>query len=69
MSQEASLLLTLLQGTSSWSATLHLLRQQWQDEQEGVAAIDEQGIRAFISSLQQDGWILINEHEGASHGL
>ena len=69
LSQEASLLLALLLDAPSWSAALLTLRHQWQDEQEGEAEIDEQGIREFISTLQQDGWILINEHEGASHGF
>jgi asparagine synthase (glutamine-hydrolysing) len=69
LSQEASLLLAVLQDSSSWSVALASLRHQWQDEQEAEAEVDEQGIRAFVSTLQQDGWIIINEHEGASHGF
>ena len=69
LSQEASLLLTLLQSAPSWSAALIELRHQWEDEQEGETEIDEQGIREFVSALQQDGWIFINEHEGVSYGF
>ena len=69
LSLEASFLLALLQGVPSWSAALDTLRRQWQGKQEGEAEIDEQGIREFVSALQEEGWILINEHKGASHGF
>jgi|SRR5579859_4179592 len=69
LSQEASLLLAILQDVPSWSVALLMLRHQWEDEQEGEAEIDEQEVHAFVYGLQQDGWILINEHNGASHGI
>ena len=57
LSQEASLLLAILQSAPSWSAALVELRHQWEDEQEGEAEIDEQGIREFVSVLlYEEAW-------------